>query len=65
MEEPVMIKLRFERERPRESGSGSILVAEEVELEVHAAEGLEILKFQVCTLRDQAPSYVLPKRILR
>lgn len=44
---PVMVKLRFEREKPRESGTGFILVAEEAELEVHASEGLEIFKFQV------------------
>lgn len=55
---PVTIKLRFERERPRMSGSGSILVAEEVELEVHAAEGLEIFKFQVCTVRDKDVSAI-------
>lgn len=42
-----MVKLRFEREKPRESGNGFILVAEEAELEVHASEGLEIFKFQV------------------
>lgn len=47
---PVMIKLRFEREKPRESGQGFILVAEETELEVHASEGLEIFKFQVSKL---------------
>ncbi|CAM9150392.1 unnamed protein product [Scytosiphon promiscuus] len=49
---PVMIKLRFEREKPRESGQGFILVAEETELEVHASEGLEIFKFQVLSLTD-------------
>lgn len=42
-----MVKLRFEREKPRESGNGFVLVAEEAELEVHASEGLEIFKFQV------------------
>lgn len=42
-----MVKLRFERLKPRQSGEGSILVAEESDLEVHGSEGLEILKFQV------------------
>lgn len=42
-----MVKLRFEREKPRESGEGFILVAQETDVEVHAAEGLEIFKFQV------------------
>lgn len=44
---PVMVKLRFERLKPRQSGEGFLLVAEEADLEVHASEGLEILKFQV------------------
>lgn len=44
---PVMVKLRFEREKPRESGEGFILVAQETDVEVHASEGLEIFKFQV------------------
>lgn len=44
---PVMIKLKFDSERPRKSGEGSITVTEEVELEVYPSEGLEILKFQV------------------
>lgn len=44
---PVTVKLRFERERPRENGNGFILVAEEVDIDVHASEGLEIFKFQV------------------
>lgn len=43
----MLVKLRFEREKPRESGNGFVLVAEEAELEVHASEGLEIFKFQV------------------
>lgn len=43
----MMVKLRFEREKPRESGNGFILVVEEAELEVHASEGLEIFRFQV------------------
>eukprot|EP00903_Cladosiphon_okamuranus_P017573 g16186.t1 len=49
---PVMVKLRYEREKPRESGNGFILVAEETELEVHASEGLEIFKFQVLSITD-------------
>lgn len=44
---PVMVKLRFEREKARESGEGFVVVTEETDLEVHASEGLEILKFQV------------------
>ncbi|CAM9281638.1 unnamed protein product [Ectocarpus sp. 8 AP-2014] len=47
-----MVKLRFEREKPRESGEGFILVAQETDVEVHAAEGLEIFKFQVLSLTD-------------
>lgn len=42
-----MVKLRFERDKPRESGEGTVLVMEEVELEVHPTEGLDIFKFQV------------------
>eukprot|EP00752_Nemacystus_decipiens_P003103 g2874.t1 len=49
---PVMVKLRFEREKPRESGNGFVLVAEEAELEVHASEGLEIFRFQVLSMTD-------------
>ncbi|CAM9575191.1 unnamed protein product [Hapterophycus canaliculatus] len=49
---PVMIKLHFEREKPRESGEGFILVADETELEVYASEGLEFFKFQVLSLTD-------------
>ncbi|CAN0115449.1 unnamed protein product [Ectocarpus sp. 12 AP-2014] len=49
---PVMVKLRFEREKPRENGEGFILVAQETDVEVHASEGLEIFKFQVLSLTD-------------
>lgn len=44
---PVMVKLRFEREKARESGEGFVVVTEEIDLEVHASEGLEMFKFQV------------------
>lgn len=44
---PVMVKLRFEREKVRESGEGFVVVTDETDLEVHASEGLEIFKFQV------------------
>lgn len=49
---PVTVKLRFDREKLRENGNGTILVAEEVELEVHPSEGLEIFKFQVRLYAD-------------
>lgn len=49
-----MVKLRFERQKPRESGQGFILVAEEADVEVHASEGLEIFKFQVRAVRAAA-----------
>ena len=44
---PVIVKLRFERKKTRESGEGFILVSEETEIEVHPSEGLDIFKFQV------------------
>lgn len=60
---PVMVKLRFEREKPRESGNGFILVAEESELEVHASEGLEIFKFQVQQASRRVQCFVSMSRV--
>lgn len=51
-----MVKLRFERQKPRQSGEGFVLVAEEMELEVHPSEGLEIFKFQVHPPTPRAPA---------
>lgn len=50
-----MVKLRFEKERPRASGYGNILVNEEVDLEVHASEGLEIFRFQASSWQALRP----------
>lgn len=44
---PVIVKLRFGRERRRQSGDGFILVGEEADVEVLPNEGLEIFQFQV------------------
>lgn len=55
---PVVVKLRFELQKPRESGQGFILVSQEADIEVHPSEGLEIFKFQVrnpCTCTPHPP----------
>ncbi|CAM9857108.1 unnamed protein product, partial [Phaeothamnion confervicola] len=52
---PIRAKLRLEREKPRQDGSGSVLVFEEVELEILPAEGLEVLQFQVLSLSGIEP----------
>lgn len=44
---PITVKLRFEREKPRQSGDGFILVSQEEDIEVDAVEGLDIFRFQV------------------
>eukprot|EP00611_Tribonema_gayanum_P022563 TRINITY_DN454_c0_g1_i2.p1 TRINITY_DN454_c0_g1~~TRINITY_DN454_c0_g1_i2.p1 ORF type:complete len:1026 (+),score=334.69 TRINITY_DN454_c0_g1_i2:184-3261(+) len=49
---PVTVKVKFVRERVRESGTGKILVSEEVELEVDPSDGLDVLQFQILSITD-------------
>ncbi|KAG5179289.1 putative peptide n-glycanase [Tribonema minus] len=49
---PVTVKVKFVRERVRESGTGKILVSEEAELEVDPSDGLDVLQFQILSITD-------------
>jgi hypothetical protein len=44
---PVRAKLTYAKQVPRQSGPGTVLVTQEVELDCDPAEGLEVLRFQV------------------
>ena len=50
MSGPVRAKLTYAKQVPRQSGPGSVLVAQEVEFDCDPADGLEVLRFQVRTL---------------
>ena len=45
---PIRTKLTYLKQTPRQSGVGHVLVNKELELDVTAADGLEVLRFQVC-----------------
>jgi hypothetical protein len=44
---PVRAKLTYAKQVPRQSGPGTVLVTQEVELDCDPADGLEVLRFQV------------------
>ncbi|CAM9368889.1 unnamed protein product [Chrysoparadoxa australica] len=52
---PVAIKLQFAKERQRKEGAGTVLVNEEMDLDVSLEDGIEVLRFQVLSLTGLEP----------